>query len=141
MSLSINNIKKFNGIYNGITTNTNNNVDTRWRDLRLVFDVLSNGYGQINGIGYSIFNRKKIPFLIFGTFDSNLKNLKINKVHIGNGFYNTIMYNISFDLETNKILLKSDNAVGEIQLDDNIFNNEKYYKIKNNDNKKFFGCI
>ncbi len=141
MSLSINNITNFNGSYSGKTVNINNNTITHWKELKLVFNVFSNGCGQINGIGFSIFNRKKIPFIILGRFDSNLKNIQINKVHMGNGYYNTIIYNISFDLETNKILLNSENAVGEIILNTPFdkFTNMKPYNLRSL-NKKNLSC-
>jgi len=118
LEISINNIQNFNGKYYGVTKNISTGDETIWDNVVLCFKVFSNGTGQINGIGKSIFKNNVIPFIIVGEFDSYLKQITFRKIHIGKRVKNVVSYigKLEYYMNTFTISISSHIATGNISI-------------------------
>ena len=149
LDISINNIQNFNGRYYGVTSNNSTGEETIWDDVQLCFKVFSNGSGQINGIGKSLFKNNTITFIIIGEFDSYLKQITFRKVHIGKRVKNVVSYigKLEYYMNHFTISICGELATGSISINldrDNRENNFSEFKgniFKLTSKKSRFSCF
>jgi len=103
----------------GQTIRYKTNASTFWTHVLITYNPVSK---IVDGYGYSIFQRKKIPFLIVGkeipTLNQNNNNVVIkvyiNKFHLSEEINNIVGYTGFISLQKKKIDLISEKASGEI---------------------------
>jgi hypothetical protein len=116
-----------------ISINISTGEETIWDDVQLCFKVFSNGSGQINGIGKSIFKNNVIPFIIVGEFDSYLKQITFRKVHLGKRVKNIVSYvgKLEYYMNHFTISISGEVATGSISINlerDRMENNYSEFK-------------
>jgi hypothetical protein len=105
----------------GKTIRFKTNASTFWVQVSLNYNVINN---TIDGVGYSVFQRKKIPFIIMGKVyfqledqEGNKKmNIQIKKIHLSNEIHNMVEYLgiMYITKKEKKIELISHSAAGEL---------------------------
>ena len=105
----------------GKTIRFKTNVSTFWIQVLLTYNIANN---TLDGMGYSVFQRKKIPFIIMGKVyqqiedeEGNKKlNIQIKKIHLSEEINNTVEYIgiMYITKEEKKIELISTTAAGEL---------------------------
>ena len=105
----------------GKTIRFKTNISTFWIQVSLSYNESNN---TIDGIGYSLFQRKKIPFIIMGKVNQQTEdeegnkklNIQLKKIHLSKEIKNIVEYIgiMYITKKEKKIELISSSAAGEL---------------------------